>query len=434
MRRASGAPRSEIKEEAEGRGTFAEGEYPMSSARAPDLPPGQINAKHEGTQMTSTQGALAGIRVLDISRILGGPYCGQILGDHGADVLKIEPPQGDDTRTWGPPFKDGVASYYHGLNRNKRVQHLDFSTEEGRAALLALVAEADVLIENFKTGTMERWGIGYETLSQRFPRLVWCRVSGFGADGPLGALPGYDAAVQAMTGIMSVNGEAEGGPLRVGLPVVDMVTGLNAVIGVLLALQERQRSGRGQFVEAALYDSGISLLHPHAANWFMDGSAPRRTGNAHPNIYPYDALATGTDPVFVAVGNDRQFASLCGCIGLPALATDPRFATAGVRSVNRDALKQRLETAMAAFDGRVLVEQLMAAGVPAAPVLPVAAALEHPHTAHRGMVVELEGGYRGIGAPVKLGRTPASYRHAPLTPGDAFLPRADDEATSTAAH
>ncbi len=406
----------------------------MSSARAPDLPPGQINAKHEGTQMTSTQGALAGIRVLDISRILGGPYCGQILGDHGADVLKIEPPQGDDTRTWGPPFKDGVASYYHGLNRNKRVQHLDFSTEEGRAALLALVAEADVLIENFKTGTMERWGIGYETLSQRFPRLVWCRVSGFGADGPLGALPGYDAAVQAMTGIMSVNGEAEGGPLRVGLPVVDMVTGLNAVIGVLLALQERQRSGRGQFVEAALYDSGISLLHPHAANWFMDGSAPRRTGNAHPNIYPYDALATGTDPVFVAVGNDRQFASLCGCIGLPALATDPRFATAGVRSVNRDALKQRLETAMAAFDGRVLVEQLMAAGVPAAPVLPVAAALEHPHTAHRGMVVELEGGYRGIGAPVKLGRTPASYRHAPLTPGDAFLPRADDEATSTAAH
>jgi crotonobetainyl-CoA:carnitine CoA-transferase CaiB-like acyl-CoA transferase len=406
----------------------------MSSARAPDLPPGQINAKHEGTQMTSTQGALAGIRVLDISRILGGPYCGQILGDHGADVLKIEPPQGDDTRTWGPPFKDGVASYYHGLNRNKRVQHLDFSTEEGRAALLALVAEADVLIENFKTGTMERWGIGYETLSQRFPRLVWCRVSGFGADGPLGALPGYDAAVQAMTGIMSVNGEAEGGPLRVGLPVVDMVTGLNAVIGVLLALQERQRSGRGQFVEAALYDSGISLLHPHAANWFMDGSAPRRTGNAHPNIYPYDALATGTDPVFVAVGNDRQFASLCGCIGLPALATDPRFATAGARSVNRDDLKQRLEAAMAAFDGRVLVEQLMAAGVPAAPVLPVAAALEHPHTAHRGMVVELEGGYRGIGAPVKLGRTPASYRHAPLTPGDAFLPRADDEAASSAAH
>jgi len=365
-------------------------------------------------------GALAGVRVLDISRILGGPYCGQILGDHGADVLKVEPPQGDDTRTWGPPFRDGVASYYHGLNRNKRVQHLDLWSPAGREALLTLVAEADVLIENFKTGTMERWGIGYETLSKRFPRLVWCRVSGFGADGPLGALPGYDAAVQAMTGIMSINGEADGGPLRVGLPVVDMVTGLNAVIGVLLALNERQRSGRGQFVEAALYDSGLSLLHPHAANWFMDGTEPKRTGNAHPNIYPYDALKTRTDPIFVAVGNDRQFASFCACIGQKALSEDPRYATAGQRSVNRDGLKQQLEAALAAFDGRTLVDTLMAAGVPAAPVLQVNAALTHPHTAHRGMVVELEGGYRGIGSPVKLSRTPATYRHAPLTPGERF--------------
>ncbi|MGJ7511720.1 CaiB/BaiF CoA transferase family protein [Variovorax sp. GT1P44] len=372
--------------------------------------------------MTATvnTGALAGIRVLDISRILGGPYCGQILGDHGADVLKVEPPQGDDTRTWGPPFKEGVASYYHGLNRNKRTMALDLGSAEGRDALLALVAEADVLIENFKTGTMERWGIGYDELSKRFPRLVWCRVSGFGADGPLGALPGYDAAVQAMTGIMSVNGEADGGPLRVGLPVVDMVTGLNAVIGVLLALQERTRSGRGQFVEAALYDSGLSLLHPHAANWFMDGAMPRRTGNAHPNIYPYDALATGTDPIFVAVGNDRQFASFCTCIGQPLLADDPLYRTAGARSIHRSGLKQRLEAALAEFDGRTLVETLMAAGVPAAPVLSVDAALEHPHTAHRGMVVELEGGYRGVASPIKLSRTPASYRHAPLTPGKGF--------------
>ena len=375
------------------------------------------------TAPASSAGALAGIRVLDISRILGGPYCGQILGDHGADVLKVEPPQGDDTRTWGPPFKDGVASYYHGLNRNKRTMHLDLGSADGREALLALVAEADVLIENFKTGTMERWGIGYETLSQRFPRLVWCRVSGFGSDGPLGALPGYDAAVQAMTGIMSVNGEAEGGPLRVGLPVVDMVTGLNAVIGVLLALQERERSGRGQFVEAALYDSGLSLLHPHAANWFVDGEAPRRTGNAHPNIYPYDALATATEPIFVAVGNDRQFAAFCDCVDVPALADDPRYATAGARSVHRHALKAALEAAMQKYDGLTLVDALMAAGVPAAPVLPVDAALTHPHTAHRGMVVELEGGYRGIGAPVKLGRTPATYRYAPLTPGKAFEER-----------
>lgn len=369
----------------------------------------------------TTTGALSGIRVLDLSRVLGGPYCGQVLGDHGADVLKIEPPQGDDTRTWGPPFRDGVSSYYRGLNRNKRVQHLDLGSEEGRAALMALLPEADVLIENFKTGTMERWGIGYETLAQRFPRLVWCRVSGFGADGPLGALPGYDAAVQAMTGIMSINGEAEGGPLRVGLPVVDMVTGLNATLGVLLALQERAKSGRGQFVEAALYDSGLSLLHPHAANWFLDGATPKRTGNAHPNIYPYDALATGTDPIFVAVGNDRQFASFCGCIGLPGLAEDPLYRDARSRSVNREGLKQQLEAALADFDGRTLVDTLMAAGVPAAPVLPVDAALRHPHTVHRGMVVELEGGYRGIASPIKLSRTPASYRHAPLTPGERFL-------------
>jgi crotonobetainyl-CoA:carnitine CoA-transferase CaiB-like acyl-CoA transferase len=368
----------------------------------------------------ASSGALAGIRVLDVSRILGGPYCGQILGDHGADVLKVEPPQGDDTRTWGPPFKDGVASYYHGLNRNKRTMHLDLGQAQGRDALIALVAEADVLIENFKTGTMERWGIGYEALSQRFPRLVWCRVSGFGSDGPLGALPGYDAAVQAMTGVMSVNGEAEGGPLRVGLPVVDMVTGLNAVIGVLLALQERQRSGRGQLVEAALYDSGLSLLHPHAANWFVDGKTPQRTGNAHPNIYPYDALVTRTAPIFVAVGNDRQFGSFCRCIGRPDLAEDPRYATASARSMHRVALKAALEAETQNFDGEELVALMMDAGVPAAPVLSVDAALAHPHTAHRNMLVDLPGGYRGIGAPIKLDRTPATYRHPPLTPGTGF--------------
>lgn len=377
--------------------------------------------------MTIAPGALAGIRVLDLSRILGGPYCGQILGDHGADVLKVEPPGGDDTRTWGPPFRDGVASYYHGLNRNKRVQHLDLTDPAERDRLLALVAEADVLVENFKTGTMERWGIGYEQLRERFPRLIWCRVSGFGADGPLGALPGYDAAVQAMTGLMSVNGEAGGDPLRVGLPVVDMVTGLNAVIGVLLALQERHRSGQGQFVEAALYDAGISLLHPHAANWFMDGRVPKRTGNAHPNIYPYDTVRTATDPIFLAVGNDRQFAAFCRVAGVPELAAHPDYREAGGRSVHRGALKPLLEAALANVDGRQLVDDLMAAGVPAAPVLPVDAALEHPHTAHRGMVVELEGGYRGLGAPVKLSRTPASYRYAPLTAGDAFLPAPDAE-------
>ncbi len=367
-------------------------------------------------------GALHGLKVLDLSRILGGPLCGQILGDHGADVLKVEPPQGDDTRMWGPPFQDGVASYYRGLNRNKRTQFLDLSQPEGQARVLELMAQADVVVENFKIGTLEKWGIGWEQVQPRFPRLIWCRVSGFGADGPLGAWPGYDAAIQAMSGIMSVNGEAGGDPLRVGLPVVDMVTGMNAVIGVLLALQERQRSGLGQWVDAALYDSAIALLHPHAPNWFMDGKQPQRTGNAHPNIYPYDVLQTGSIPVFFAVGNDRQFQLLCGHIGCPHLAQDVRFASAGQRSVYRDTLKPLLEGHLAAFDGAQLATDLMALGVPAAPVQSVDEALQHPHTLHREMVVQMPGGYQGLGAPVKLSRTPASYRIPPLAPGDAFLP------------
>jgi crotonobetainyl-CoA:carnitine CoA-transferase CaiB-like acyl-CoA transferase len=358
-------------------------------------------------------GALTSVRVIDLSRVLGGPYCGQILADHGADVLKIEPPQGDETRTWGPPFENGVASYYMGLNRNKRGMRLDLTQPADREHLLQLLAEADVLLENFKTGTLEKWGLGYDTLKAKFPRLVHCRVSGYGADGPLGGLPGYDAAIQALSGIMSVNGEVGGEPLRVGLPVVDMVTGLNAVIGVLLALQERQRSGQGQFVEAALYDCGLSLLHPHAANWFGDGRVPGRTGNAHPNIYPYDAFPTGTVPVFLAVGNDRQFQQLCEVLGEPALAGDADFASAGDRSVHRARLRERLVSLMAPFDGEALVDQLSHKGVPCAPILDVPQALSHPHTAHRGMTVSLPGGYRGLASPIKLSRTPASYRLPP---------------------
>jgi crotonobetainyl-CoA:carnitine CoA-transferase CaiB-like acyl-CoA transferase len=364
----------------------------------------------------STTGALDGIRVIDLSRILGGPYCGQILGDHGADVLKIEPPQGDDTRAWGPPFKDGVASYYLGLNRNKRGMRLDLAQAAGREVLLGLLAEADVLVENFKTGTLEKWGIGYEELSMRFPRLIHCRVSGFGADGPLGGLPGYDAAIQAMSGIMSVNGDADGDALRVGLPVVDMVTGMNAVIGILLALQERQRSGKGQFIEAALYDSGLSLLHPHAANWFIDGKTPQRSGNAHPNIYPYDAFPTRTELVYLAVGNDRQFRDLCTVLGAPALAGRPEFIDGKARSVNRAALRTELVALLQDIDGAALAEQLMQAGVPAAPILDVKSALEHPHTEHRGMIVRMPSGYTGVASPIKLSRTPATYR---LPPPDA---------------
>lgn len=359
-------------------------------------------------------GALAGIRVIDLSRVLGGPYCTQVLGDHGADVLKIEPPQGDETRGWGPPFDpDGAASYFLGLNRNKVGRTMDLGDPAARAELLTLLENADVLVENFKTGSMEKWGLGFATLHERFPRLVHCRVSGFGADGPLGGFPGYDAAIQAMAGIMSVNGEAGGEALRVGLPVVDMVTGLNAALGIMFALNERQRSGRGQFVEAALYDCGLSLLHPHAANHLLDGRAPKRSGNAHPNITPYDTYATGTDPIFLAVGNDGQFAKLCGVLGVPELASDARFANNAQRTANRAALKTALEARLAAHDCGGIADRLVRAGVPCGPIQSVPQALAHPHTLHREMVVQIGERYRGVGSPIKLSRTPASYRLEP---------------------
>ncbi|WP_215908918.1 CaiB/BaiF CoA transferase family protein [Phreatobacter stygius] len=356
---------------------------------------------------------MAGVKVIDLSRVLGGPFATQILGDHGAEVIKIEPPGGDETRAWGPPFQDETASYFLGVNRNKRGLALDLGQPVAREVLLRLLEDADVLVENFKTGTLEKWGLGYaDVLADRFPRLIHCRVSGFGADGPLGGLAGYDAVIQAMAGLMSVNGEADGAPLRVGLPVVDMVTGLNAVIGILLALNHRKSTGRGQFVEAALFDSGLSLLHPHAANFFLSGRASRRTGNDHPNIAPYSVFATGGQPIFLAVGNDRQFARLCAAIGAAGIATDRRFLSNGARVANRDALRMALEAALAGHDGAELAARLIQAGVPAGPVLGVDEALAHPHAQHRQMVVSQDG-YRGVGAPVKLSETPASYRRTP---------------------
>ena len=370
--------------------------------------------------MSATQGqggALAGLKVIDLSRVLGGPFCTQLLGDHGATVIKIEPPQGDETRGWGPPFLGDAASYFLGVNRNKQGAVLDLSDPQGRDVLLALLEDADVLVENFRPGTLERWGIGYEEcLARRFPALVHCRVSGFGAEGPLGGLPGYDAVAQAMCGLMSVNGERGAQPLRMGVPVVDIVTGMNAAIGVLLALQERNVSGRGQFVEATLYDSALSLMHPHVTNYFLSGRVAGRSGNAHPNICPYDSFPTRTCPIFLAVGNDQQFARLCDALGVPQLATDARFAGNAARLAHAAALREALQVRLAQRDGAELAAQLMAAGVPCGPVLDVAAALAHPHAMARQREVRL-GEYRGIASPVSLSRTPASYRLAPPTFG-----------------
>jgi crotonobetainyl-CoA:carnitine CoA-transferase CaiB-like acyl-CoA transferase len=360
-----------------------------------------------------TEGALAGIRVIDLSRVLGGPYCTQILGDHGAEVFKIEPPQGDETRGWGPPFRDGTASYFIGVNRNKRAIALDLTRERGREVLLRLLEDADVLVENFKTGTLETWGLGYAAvLAPRLPKLIHCRISGFGADGPLGGKVGYDAVIQAMSGLMSINGAPDGDPLRVGVPVIDMATGLNAAIGILLALVERGRSGLGQFVEAALYDSAVALLHPHLANFLMSGKAPVRTGNAHPNIAPYDCFDTATVPIFLGVGNDRQFARFCDLIDAPGLAADPRFRTNADRSRNRTELRADLEPRLARIDGRTLSARLLDEGVPCGPVMEIPEVAAHPHTRHRDMVIEQDG-YRGFGIPTKLSRSPGRLATTP---------------------
>lgn len=356
-------------------------------------------------------GALDGIRVVDLSRVLGGPFAAQVLADHGASVIKVEPPAGDDTRLWGPPFRQESAAYFAGINRNKRGMVVDFSTQEGQQLLADLLVSADVLIENFKIGTLEKWGLG--DLQQRFPRLIHCRVSGFGADGPLGALPGYDSVIQAMTGIMSVNGDEGAEALRVGLPVVDMVTGMNAAMGVLLALQARQRSGQGQFVEAALYDSGISLLHPHVPNYLWSGNMPKRTGNAHPNITPYDVYQSGTTPVYIAVGNNRQFAKLCEYLALPSIPEDERFSSNANRCQHRQELKTILEKAMSLHDGKQLAAELIQQGVPCGPILDVADVVQHPHTQHRQMLVSIGEHYQGIASPIKLDKTPASYRLPP---------------------
>jgi len=365
----------------------------------------------------SLTGALAGIKVIDLTRVLGGPYCTMILSDHGAEVIKIEPPQGDEVRDWGPPFlerPDGSrdASYFLGVNRNKRGLALDLAAPAGREVLLRLLEGADVLTENFKPGTMEKWGLGYAELSERFPRLIHCRVSGFGAEGPMGGLPGYDAILQAMSGLMSINGNAETGPLRMGTPVVDLATGLYAAIAILMALVERSRSGRGQFIDMTLHDCALALLHPQAANYFLSGKRPVATGNPHPNLAPYETYATRTGTIFIACGNDGQFRRLCALLGVPELAEDARFATNADRLAHRPALIAALSAVLAERDGQALALELLRAGLPAGPVRPVDEALADAHTAARRMVVSLEE-WRGLGTPIKFSRTPGGPKAPP---------------------
>jgi crotonobetainyl-CoA:carnitine CoA-transferase CaiB-like acyl-CoA transferase len=361
---------------------------------------------------------LSGVKVIDLSRVLAGPYATQMLGDHGAEVIKIEAPAGDMTRDWGPPFDGGISAYYAGLNRNKQHLGLDLSRSEGQEVLQRLLADADVVIENFKAGTMDKWGLGPERLLEEHPALVYCRITGFGVTGPMGGMPGYDAVVQAYSGIMHMNGEPGRGPIKVAMPVVDLTTGMLAFSGILLALHERTRSGRGQLVDLSLLDSALSLLHPAAANFFMDGKDPARLGTGHPNVAPYETFESESgDQLFVGGGNDRQFAALCRYLGAPDLAVDPRFLSNEDRVRNRTALSAEISTLMAAVDIDEAAEDMLRSGVPASRVRPLSEVMDDPQVHHREMVVEV-GGFRGLGVPIKLGRTPGEIRTPPRLVGE----------------
>ena len=358
--------------------------------------------------------ALNGIKVLDLTRVLGGPYATQILADHGADVIKVESKIGDEVRGWGPPFINDMASYFINVNRNKKSIAIDLTKKEGKELILELLKSCDVLIENFKTGTMEKWGLGYkEVLSSKFPKLIHCRISGFGATGPLGGAPGYDAIVQAMTGMMSINGHANGGDVRVGAPVVDMGTGLFATIGILMAIQERNKSGLGQFIDMSLYDSALALMHPHTGNYFLSKKPGTATGNAHPNIAPYDKFKTATNEIFMGIGNDAGFARLCKALNLDELIIDERFLSNGDRVENRIALTKYLEDALRNVDGVEFSEKLLAAGIPAGPIRNIEEAINHPQTKERQMTISKDE-YKGVSSPIKFSRSRSvGVKHKP---------------------
>jgi crotonobetainyl-CoA:carnitine CoA-transferase CaiB-like acyl-CoA transferase len=371
-------------------------------------------------------GPLAGLRILDLSRILAGPTCTQLLGDLGAEVLKVERPgAGDDTRGWGPPYVADAAgeptdlsAYFLAANRNKRSIAVDLATEAGVSLIRDLLRVCDVVVENYKPGDLERRGLGYDDLKGLAPRLVWCSITGFGREGPLSDRIGYDFLVQAMGGLMSITGEPDGEPMKVGVGIADVVCGLYATTGILAALRHRDATGQGQRVETSLYDTQIAWLINAATNHLVSGREPRRLGNRHPNIAPYQTYAARDGSLVVAVGNDRQFRRFAAVIGRPELGDDPRFVTNEARVGHVDALEEEISPALAREDVAHWVDAFTRVEVPAGPVATVAEALTHPHTLARGMVIEMpspEGDppLRLLGNPLRFERSPVTYRHAP---------------------
>jgi len=376
-------------------------------------------------------GPLKGLRILDLTRILAGPTATQLLGDLGADVIKIERPgAGDDTRGWGPPYHQDAegkdtseSAYYLAVNRNKSSVAIDIEKPEGQALVKRLLGDCDVLVENFKVGGLKKYGLSYEQLKEAFPRLVYCSITGFGQTGPYAPRAGYDYLVQGMGGIMSVTGEADGQPLKVGVAIADIMTGMHASVAILAALRHRDATGEGQQVDLGLLDSTVSWLANQGMNYLVSGKAPGRLGNAHPNIVPYQVFATLDGHIILAVGNDSQFQKFCAFAGLADLAADPRFATNRDRVAARDILVPLLAGHIAAETTAHWIEGLEAVGVPCSPINTIDQVFADPHVQAREMVVEMTHPLTGlpvrmIGNPQKYSRTPVSYRKAPPTCGE----------------
>ncbi|KQX55937.1 MULTISPECIES: CaiB/BaiF CoA transferase family protein [unclassified Ensifer] len=362
---------------------------------------------------------LKGIRVLELARILAGPWIGQTLADLGADVIKVESPAGDDTRTWGPPFVAGEegekldAAYFHACNRGKRSVVLDFTTEEGQEAVRRLAAQSDVLLENFKVGGLTKYGLDYESLKKINPRLIYCSVTGFGQDGPYAHRAGYDYIVQGMSGIMDLTGEPDREPQKIGVAFADIFTGLYGVIAVQAALAQRERTGEGQQIDMALLDCMTGVLANQALNFLVSGKAPRRLGNAHPNIAPYQVFPTSDGHLIVAVGNDRQFVKFCTLLGCSDLATDERYLTNALRVQNRDTLTPELAAETAKIERDTLLKLLEDAGVPGGPINTVADVFADPQIEHRQMRVDTP--HSGAAAGTSPGvRTPIRFSAAEL--------------------
>ena len=374
---------------------------------------------------------LSGIKVLDLSRVLAGPWSTQILADFGADVVKVEAPgRGDDTRAWGSPIPAldpsqpvaGESAYYLSTNRNKRSLAIDLADPKGADLIRKLAAEADIVVENFKVGGLKRSGLDYQTLSAINPRLIYCSITGFGQDGPYADRPGYDFVAQAMGGMMSITGEADGPPIKTGVAVADLSTGLYATISILMALRHAEQTGQGQHIDCSLLDTQLAMLANQGSSYLVSGQSPSRMGNSHPTVVPYQVFDAADGPMVVAVGNDGQFKILCKVLGVPDLSTDPRFVTNVDRMANREALEAILQDLIGRRRGAELITALTDAGAPAGPVNSVKQALDDPFVEARQAVHHFtrQDGYQipTIAYPAKLSRTPAAYDRAPPRLGE----------------